>query len=69
LSSAAGNAKRPGTIRLEKTLLKSLGTNLGNRRLREITPGMNGVSKSGSPQALIIMRRSLFSYQKTQPVT
>ena len=40
LSSAAGNAKRPGTIRLEKTLLKSLGTNLGNRRLREITPGM-----------------------------
>ena len=69
LSSAAGNAKRPGTIRLEKTLLKSLGTNLGNRRLREITPGMNGVSKSGSPQVLIIMRRSLFSYQKTQPVT
>jgi integrase len=40
LSSAAGNAKRPGTIRLEKTLLRSLDATLGERRLREITPGM-----------------------------
>ena len=40
LSSNAGNAKRPGTIRLEKTLLRSLETNLGERRLREITTGM-----------------------------
>ena len=39
MSSAAGNAKRPGTIRLEKTLLRSLETTLGERRLREITPG------------------------------
>jgi integrase len=40
LSSDAGNAKRPGTIRLEKTLLRSLDATLGERRLREITPGM-----------------------------
>lgn len=40
LSGDAGNAKRPGTIRLEKTLLKSLEATLGERRLREITPGM-----------------------------
>ena len=40
LSGDAGNAKRPGTIRLEKTLLKSLEATLGERRLREITTGM-----------------------------
>ena len=40
MSSAGGNAKRPGTIRLEKTLLRSLDETMGERRLREITPGM-----------------------------
>jgi len=40
LSSAGGNAKRPATIRLEKALLRSLEATLGQRRLRELTPGM-----------------------------
>jgi integrase len=40
LSSAGGNAKRPATIRLEKALLRSMDATLGQRRLREITPGM-----------------------------
>lgn len=40
LSSAGGNAKRPATIRLEKTMLRSMEATLGQRRLREITPGM-----------------------------
>jgi integrase len=40
LSSVGGNAKRPATIRLEKALLRSMEATLGQRRLREITPGM-----------------------------
>lgn len=40
MSSADGNAKRPATIRLEKALLRSMGTTLGERRLRELTPGL-----------------------------
>lgn len=40
LSSSDGNAKRPATIRLEKALLRSMEATLGQRRLREISPGM-----------------------------
>src|ERR1017187_8710801 len=40
LSSAGGNAKRPATIRLEKALLRSMEATLGQRRLRELTPGL-----------------------------
>ena len=40
MDGTAGHAKRPGTVRLEKTLLKSLTNTMGDRRLREITPGL-----------------------------
>ena len=39
-SSSGGNAKRPATIRLEKSMLRGMAATLGERRLRKITPGM-----------------------------
>jgi len=71
LSSADGNAKRPATIRLEKALLRSMATALGQRRLRELTPGLvhdhlaarikAGVSARTANLATVVLRNVLKS--------
>jgi len=71
LSGADGNAKRPASIRLEKTLLRGMAASLGQRRLREITPGMvhdhiaarikAGISARTANLEIIVLRNVLKS--------
>ncbi len=71
LNSADGNAKRPATIRLEKTLLRSMAATLGGRRLRELTPSLvhdhiaarikAGISARTANLEIIVLRNVLKS--------
>jgi integrase len=79
LSSAGGNAKRPATIKTEKALLRSLGAAIGERRLREITPGMvhdhvaarikSGISARTTNLEQIILRNVLKSAMDDKLIT
>ena len=79
LSSAGGNAKRPATIRLEKALLRSMEATLGQRRLREITPGLvhdhvaarikSGVSARTANLELVALRNVLKSAIEDKLIT
>jgi integrase len=79
LSSAGGNAKRPSTIRLEKALLRSMEATLGQRRLREITPGLvhdhiaarikSGVSARTTNLELVALRNVLKSAIEDKLIT
>lgn len=79
LSGAGGNAKRPATIRLEKALLRSMEATLGQRRLRELTPGMvhdhvagrikAGVSARTANLELVVLRNVLKSAIEDKLIT